>query len=195
MSRAGRLGGAEDWGLIPMGSTPSYRKDTRLRHGRQSTQTLTNTIRRAVSCRNLLAILQNDQNFTRADEAKLTPGNCFEGGGIFLQATDLVAKGGIFTFELVEAVRSRAEILSGPNRPGEATLAEQAIQQQDTAEKDDRPPNPASLTTPSVEYRRGIAFILRRCVADQANGKYQRTIKSTSEKLWGIADCRLLNAD
>jgi len=147
---------------------------------------LTNTIRLAVSCRNLLAILQNDQNFTRADEAKLTPGNCLEGGGIFLKAPDLVAKGGIFTFELVEAVRSHPEFLSGPNRPGETTLAEQTIQQQDAAEKDDRPPNPARLTTPSVEYRRGGAFILQRSVAHQANGKYQRTIRSTSGKLRGI---------
>src|SRR5262245_58375521 len=118
-----------------MGSKPSYRRDTNT-SGRQSTQTVKNTIQMSVSCRNLLGVFQDDENLARADEAQLAAGSGLEGGRVFPKATGLVAERRILLLEPFDALGSQAKLLAGLDCPREAVVAQQPIQQQDAAKKD-----------------------------------------------------------
>jgi len=106
-----------------MGSAQSYRR-THECSWSAIDQTLTNTIARTVSCRNLRAVFQDDQNLTGTDEAEFPPGDSFERGGISLKATGCVAQGRVFGLEMVEAFSSDATFLPGPNTLGQTTVAE-----------------------------------------------------------------------
>ena len=106
-----------------MGSTQSYRRHTTAQ-GRQSTQTLTNTIAPTVSCRNLLAVFQKDQDLALTDEAELAPGDRLERGRIFLKAPRLVTKSRVIGLEVIETFRGQAKFLAGPDAPGKTAVAE-----------------------------------------------------------------------
>jgi hypothetical protein len=134
-----------------------------------------------------VTVFQDDQNLTWPDEAELLARDGLERDRIFLKATDVVAEGGILAFEMLEILRRDAKLLSDLDRPREAAVAEQAIEQQYATEREDRPANPASLTAPSGHgWRFG-----KRCRGRHSTRTYQRPIKSTSGKL----RAEMLNAD
>jgi hypothetical protein len=130
-----------------MGSEPSYRRDTNP-SGRQSTQTVKNTIYRLVSCRKLLEIFDDDENLAWADEAELASGSRLQGGGIFLKTPRLVAKRRVLLLEPFHAVGGEAQLLASLDGPGKAMIAQQPVHEQRAAEKNQEPANPARLAAP-----------------------------------------------
>lgn len=186
MSRAGRLGAADDWGLIRMGSKPSYRRDTTT-SGRQSTQTVKNTIQMTVSCRNLLKVLQDNENLTWADETELAPGNCLEGGRVFPKPMGLVARAAFSCLRrsrLSEARRSSLRawiVLARPWSPNSPSNSRTQLRKT-RAQPIQRPCRRRGVTTgaSTQSSSTGVAGIA-------ATRTYQTVSKSTSENLHKIA--------
>ncbi len=135
-----------------------------------------NTIQMTVSCRNLLKVLQDDENLTWADEAELAPGNCLERGRIFPKPMGLVAEGGILLLEAFEVVGSQPKLLAGLDCAREAVVAQQPVQQQNATEKDQSPADPAALPAPWRDHGSVNAIVLywsrgHCCDANVPNGE------------------------
>ena len=112
---------------------------------------LRNTIRGALSCRNLLEILHDDQDLARADQPKLPAGQCLDGGRIFLKTTGFIAEGGVFVLEPFDTFGRSVEVLPGLEGTGQPTVTEQPVEQQHAAEKQHRAASPARLTAPACD--------------------------------------------